>query len=109
MKVEVLDDSYKVTCSLKSRGIHKPPNLQPLFCSLFNTRPFPPCCVSITLRHGFVVSAVTRDSDFINLTRSSSYYDRERGYCDSNWDRWGRWVAFAVIVGTAFLLFLGFA
>ncbi|KAF7714782.1 Uncharacterized protein PECH_007317 [Penicillium ucsense] len=27
----------------------------------------------------------------------------------SSWDRWGRWVAFAVIVGCAFLLFLGFA
>ncbi|KAJ5102648.1 hypothetical protein N7532_003177 [Penicillium argentinense] len=39
-----------------------------------------------------------------------------RYYCDyygncygNNWDRWGRWVAFAVIVGCAFLLFFGFA
>ncbi|KAJ5414186.1 Chitin synthesis regulation Congo red resistance RCR protein [Penicillium cosmopolitanum] len=30
-------------------------------------------------------------------------------YYGSNWDRWGRWVAFAVIVGCAFLLFFGFA
>ncbi|KAJ5908850.1 hypothetical protein N7495_001532 [Penicillium taxi] len=27
----------------------------------------------------------------------------------SSWDRWGRWIAFAVIVGCAFLLFFGFA
>ncbi|KAJ5214958.1 hypothetical protein N7468_010637 [Penicillium chermesinum] len=35
--------------------------------------------------------------------------DFDDGYCDSDWDRWGRWVAFGVIVGTAFLLFLAFA
>ncbi|KAJ5585509.1 uncharacterized protein N7459_005309 [Penicillium hispanicum] len=27
----------------------------------------------------------------------------------SNWDSWGRWVAFAVIVGVAFLIFFGVA
>ncbi|KAJ5779072.1 hypothetical protein N7457_006792 [Penicillium paradoxum] len=29
--------------------------------------------------------------------------------CYSTWDHWGRWVAFAVIVGVAFFLFFGFA
>ncbi|KAJ5783642.1 uncharacterized protein N7518_009319 [Penicillium psychrosexuale] len=29
--------------------------------------------------------------------------------CYSTWDSWGRWVAFAVIVGVAFLIFFGFA
>lgn len=37
---------------------------------------------------------------------SSDYY----GNCSySNWDIWGRWVAFAVIVGVAFLIFFSFA
>ncbi|KAJ5972621.1 Chitin synthesis regulation Congo red resistance RCR protein [Penicillium vulpinum] len=35
----------------------------------------------------------------------NGYYDD----CYSTWDSWGRWVAFAVIVGVAFLLFFGFA
>ncbi|CAL5874961.1 uncharacterized protein PFLUO_LOCUS9264 [Penicillium psychrofluorescens] len=30
------------------------------------------------------------------------------GYCYSSWDSWGRWVAFAVIVGCAFLIFFIF-
>ncbi|OQD68629.1 hypothetical protein PENDEC_c033G03590 [Penicillium decumbens] len=29
--------------------------------------------------------------------------------CHSGWDRWGRWVAFAVIVGCAFVVFFLFA
>lgn len=29
--------------------------------------------------------------------------------CYSGWDTWGRWVAFAVIVGCAFLVFFSFA
>ncbi|QQK45538.1 Chitin synthesis regulation, Congo red resistance, RCR protein [Penicillium digitatum] len=37
----------------------------------------------------------------------SGYYGDED--CYSTWDSWGRWVAFAVIVGVAFLLFFGFA
>ncbi|OOQ84412.1 hypothetical protein PEBR_30402 [Penicillium brasilianum] len=34
----------------------------------------------------------------------NSYYDN----C-SSWDTWGRWVAFGVIVGCAFLIFFAFA
>jgi hypothetical protein len=44
---------------------------------------------------------------FLTLTNIHSYGDD--CYYGSNWDRWGRWVAFAVIVGCAFLLFFGFA
>ncbi|KAF3386562.1 hypothetical protein F1880_001545 [Penicillium rolfsii] len=40
-----------------------------------------------------------------NLLYSNGYYDD----CYSSWDNWGRWVAFGVIVGVAFLLFFGFA
>ncbi|KAJ5589848.1 Chitin synthesis regulation Congo red resistance RCR protein [Penicillium hetheringtonii] len=36
-------------------------------------------------------------------------YGGDDCYYGSNWDRWGRWVAFAVIVGCAFILFFGFA
>ncbi|KAJ6188958.1 hypothetical protein N7519_003866 [Penicillium mononematosum] len=37
----------------------------------------------------------------------SGYY--QGNDCYSTWDSWGRWVAFAVIVGVAFLLFFSFA
>lgn len=40
---------------------------------------------------------------------TSPSYGGDDCYYGSNWDRWGRWVAFAVIVGCAFILFFGFA
>jgi len=44
----------------------------------------------------------------VSLLTSPSY-GGDDCYYGSNWDRWGRWVAFAVIVGCAFILFFGFA
>ncbi|EPS32032.1 hypothetical protein POX_d05793 [Penicillium oxalicum] len=39
--------------------------------------------------------------------RYCGFYDDCGGHSD--WDSWGRWVAFAVIVFCAFILFLGFS
>jgi hypothetical protein len=41
------------------------------------------------------------------LTHASDPYYSDCNY--STWDSWGRWVAFAVIVGCAFLVFFFFA
>ncbi|CRG90729.1 hypothetical protein PISL3812_07774 [Talaromyces islandicus] len=43
----------------------------------------------------------------INFERRVCYGDYNN--CSSTWYDWGRWVAFAVIVGAAFIIFLLFA
>lgn len=40
------------------------------------------------------------------LLRRDCYYDGYTRRCSDPWSDWGRWVAFAVIVGGAFLIFL---